>query len=124
MQSNAKPAALRSNRRQPLAEFVRARDGRMVTMKTPIKAKARTNVRAFGKLEGVEMPRDCNLDDSLVLFGLLFRRRQALEALQKLFLGHALYGDLGVIGIDAGARRPDQGHGIGFRLVHFDEFLQ
>src|SRR5665647_2580893 len=56
-QSNAKPAVLRSNRRPPLAEFVRARDGRRVTMKTPIKAKARTNVRAFGKLKGVEMPR-------------------------------------------------------------------
>ena len=39
-----------------------------------------------------------------VLFGLLLRRREALEALQQFLLGHALDGDLGVVGIDAGAR--------------------
>jgi len=60
----------------------------------------------------------------LVLFGLLFRRRKALKALQEFLLGHALDGDLGVVGIDAGARRPDQRQGIGLRLVDFDEFLQ
>ena len=96
----------------------------MITMKTAAKAKARTNDRAFGKsgiaaIEG----KAGGLRGSLVLFGLLFRRRQAFEALQKLLLGHALDRDLGVVGIDAGARRADQGHGIGLRLVDFDEFL-
>jgi len=64
------------------------------------------------------------VDGLLVLFGLLFRRRQAFEALQKLLLGHALDRDLGIVGIDAGACRPDQRHGIGLRFVNFDEFLQ
>ena len=59
-----------------------------------------------------------------VLFGLLFRRRQAFETLQKFLLGHALDGNLGVVSIDAGACRPDQGHGIRLRFVDFDEFLQ
>ena len=59
-----------------------------------------------------------------VLFGLLFRRRQALKALQEFFLGHALDRDLGVVGIDAGAGRADQRHGIGLWLVDLDELLQ
>ena len=54
-----------------------------------------------------------DVDGLLVLFGLLFRRRQAFEALQKLLLGHALDGDLGIIGIDAGASRPDDTEEIG-----------
>ena len=33
-------------------------------------------------------------------------------------------GDLGVVGIDAGAGRADQRHGIGLWLVDLDEFLQ
>jgi len=47
-----------------------------------------------------------------------------LETLQKFLLGHALDGNLGVVSIDAGACRPDQGHGIRLRFVDFDEFLQ
>jgi len=58
------------------------------------------------------------------LRGLLFRRRQALEALQKLFLGHALDRDFGVVGIDAGAGRADQRHGIGLWFVDLDELLE
>ena len=46
-QSNAKPAGPPIKSKTAFAEFIRARDGRMVTMKTSIKAKARTNVRAF-----------------------------------------------------------------------------
>ena len=72
----------------------------------------------------LEQPRGAKNRSLLVLFGLLFRRRQTLEALQKLLLGHALDRDLGIVGIDAGARRTDQRHRIGLRLVHFDEFLQ
>src|SRR5205809_7233415 len=60
----------------------------------------------------------------LVLFGLFFRRRQAFQALEELFLGHALDRDLGVVGIDAGASRADQRHGIGLWLVDLDELLQ
>src|SRR6476469_8843475 len=60
----------------------------------------------------------------LVLFGLFFRRRQAFQALEEFFLGHALDRDLGVVGIDAGAGRADQRHGIGLWLVDLDEFLQ
>src|SRR6478609_5837562 len=60
----------------------------------------------------------------LVLFRLLFRRRQALEALQKFLFGHALDGHLGVVGIDAGSGRADQRHGIGLGLVDLDELLQ
>src|ERR1700741_5287673 len=60
----------------------------------------------------------------LVLFGLLFRRSQALQALQKLLLGHPLDRNLGVVGIDAGAGRTDQRHGIRLGLVDFDELLQ
>ena len=62
--------------------------------------------------------------NSLVLFRLLFRRRQAFEALQQLFLGHALDRNFGVVGIDAGAGRADQRHGVGFGLVDLDELLQ
>src|SRR3982751_5560755 len=46
VQCNAKLPAYRSNRRQRRVP-PSAGDGRMVTMKTPTKAKARTNVRAF-----------------------------------------------------------------------------
>src|SRR4029078_8635663 len=56
----------------------------------------------------------------LVLFGLLFRRCQALEALEEFFLGHALGRDLGVVGIDAGASRADQRDGIGIWLGDAD----
>src|SRR4029077_6316927 len=34
----------------------------------------------------------------LVLFGLLFRRRQAFEALEEFLLGHSLDRDLGIVG--------------------------
>src|SRR6266566_4302876 len=95
----------------------------MVAMKTSIKAKARKNVRALVNGSGLE-PLGAPMERSLVLFGLLFRGRQAFEALQKLLLGHALDGNLGIISIDAGAGRSDQRHGIGLRLVNFDEFLQ
>ena len=61
---------------------------------------------------------------SFVLFGLFLGRRQALQALEEFFLGHALDGDLGVVGIDACAGRADQRHGIGLWLVDLDEFLQ
>jgi hypothetical protein len=60
----------------------------------------------------------------LVFFGLLFRRRQALEALQQFFFGHALDGDLGVVGIDAGTGLANQRNRIRLRLVHLNEFLQ
>src|SRR5258708_12824983 len=105
--------------------MVRARDGPMVTTKTSIKAKARTKVRAFRKFGGISRPRPRLRPRfaSLVLFGLLLRRCQALEAFQKLLLGHALDGDLGIVGIDAATGRADQGHRIGFRLVHLDQFL-
>ena len=59
-----------------------------------------------------------------VLFGLLFRRRQAFETLQELFLGHALDRDLGIVGIDAGSCGTNQGHRIGFWFVDLDELLQ
>jgi hypothetical protein len=42
-----------------------------------------------------------------VLFGLLFRRRQTLKALQKFLLRHAFDRDLGVVGIDARAGGAD-----------------
>src|SRR5258707_10329775 len=96
----------------------------MVTMKTSIKAQARTNVRALVNGTGLGRPGSSSVEGSLVLFGLLFRGRQAFEALQKFLLGHALDGDLGIVGIDAGAGRSDQRHGIGLWLVNFDEFLQ
>ena len=67
---------------------------------------------------------DIKANGLFVLFGLLFRRRQAFETLQKFLLGHALDGNLGIVSIDAGACRPDQGHGIRLRFVDFDEFLQ
>ena len=107
------------------AEFACIGSRSKVTMKTSTKAKARTNVRAFGESRsGLATTRGSNWHGLLVLFGLLFRGRKALEALQKLLLGHALDRDLGVVGIDAGAGRPDQGHRVGLRLVDLDEFLQ
>ena len=57
------------------------------------KAKARTNVRAFDR-SGAFGTAECS--GLLVLFGLLFRRRQAFQALEELFLGHTLDRDLGV----------------------------
>src|ERR1700722_7458826 len=45
------------------------------------------------------------------LFGLLFRRGEPLQALEELFLGHALDRDLGIVGIDRGAGRADQRDG-------------
>ena len=60
----------------------------------------------------------------LVFLGLLLGRSKAFQALQKLFFRHALNGDLGVIRIDRGPGGADQRHRIGFRFVHFDEFLQ
>ena len=53
-----------------------------------------------------------------------FRRSEAFETLQKLFLGYSLNRDLGIIGIDAGSGRTDQRHRIRLRLVDLDEFLQ
>jgi hypothetical protein len=51
-QCNAKPAGVRSIRRQPVMEFARGPDEQMVTTKPATKAKARTSVRAFGNLGG------------------------------------------------------------------------
>ena len=122
-QSTAKSAVPRSNWRQPLPN-------------SPAPATKAGNHENLNKSKG---PDKCpgllvnpvefgnpwyNRDGLLVLFGLLFRGCKALEALQKFLLGHALNRDLGVIGIDAGACRPDQGHRIGLRLVNLDEFLQ
>ena len=104
-----------------VAAFDCTRYRAIVTTKMSTKAKARTHVRAFGKSGGFGRR---GPDGLFVLFRLFLRRRQALEALQQLFLGHPLDGDFGVVGIDAGPGRPDQGHGIGLRLVDFDEFLQ
>src|SRR6185312_13740289 len=66
----------------------------------------------------------CDRDLLAVVLGDLFRRRQAFEALEQLFLGHAVGGDLGVVRIDPGAAAgADQRH-FRFRLVDFDVFLQ
>src|SRR3954452_23938665 len=51
----------------------------------------------------------CSDSDRLEVFvarldlglGLLFRRRQAFEALEQLFLGHAIARDFGIVGIHA-----------------------
>ena len=59
-----------------------------------------------------------------VFLGLLFRRREAFQTLEKLLFGHAFNRNLGVVGIDAGAGRPDQRHRIRFGLVDLDELLQ
>ena len=54
----------------------------MVTMKTSIKAKARTNVRAFAECDGPGISAPPGIGAGLfVLFGLLFRRRETFEAL-------------------------------------------
>src|SRR4051794_33065679 len=45
------------------------------------------------------------------------RGRKALEALEQLFLGHAVGGDLGIVGVDTGAGRADQRHVVELRLV-------
>jgi hypothetical protein len=65
------------------------------------KSKGPDKVRAFCRM-GLETLGEAAERGLFVLFGLLFRRRQAFEALQELFLGHALDRDLGVVGIDAG----------------------
>ena len=49
------------------------------------------------------LTQSCNGDDLLVFLGLLFRRRQAFKALQKLLFGHTLDGNFRIVGIDAGA---------------------
>ena len=64
------------------------------------------------------------MNNLLVFFGLLFRRGEPLKTLQEFFLGHALDRDLGIIGIDARAGRPDQWNRVGFGLVDLNEFLQ
>src|SRR5258708_3864610 len=120
IQSTAKPAVLRSNRRQP--EFVRP--WTYGNHKNVNKSKGPDKCPGLSASWMARATRGRNVDGLLVLFGLLFRRRQAFEALQKLLLGHALNRDLGVVGIDAGACRPDQRHGIRLRFVDFDEFLQ
>src|SRR5262249_58309936 len=56
--------------------------------------------------------------------GALLGRREALEALEELLLGHAVGHHFGVVRVDARAGRADQRHGLGLRLVHFDVFLQ
>jgi hypothetical protein len=94
-------------------------------MKPATKAKARKKSGSLvngGWKRGLAVEPNGGVADLFVLFGLLFRRRQAFEALQELFLGHAFDRNLGVVGIDAGAGRADQGHGIGLRFVDFDEF--
>ena len=54
----------------------------------------------FGKSNRSGYP-DVKANGLFVLFGLLFRRRQAFETLQKFLLGHALDGNLSVVGVDA-----------------------
>ena len=123
-QSSAKMAVFRSNRRQPASKSsVPSADVNHENANK--KRKARTNVRASCKSDnGHTSPRDPMRTILLVLFGLLFRRRQAFQTLEQLFLGHALDSNFGVVGIDAGTRRPDQGNRIGLRLVDLDELLQ
>src|SRR5262245_23892761 len=60
----------------------------------------------------------------LFLFRLLFRRRETLEALEQLLLGHPLGGDLGVVGIDRATGRADQWNRRRFGLVDLHVLLQ
>ena len=48
-----------------------------------------------------------------LVFRLLLGRRQAFEALEQLFFGHAVGGDLGIVGIDRAAGGADQRHPSG-----------
>src|ERR1700733_2375714 len=56
--------------------------------------------------------------------GLIFRRCETFQALEQLFLAHAIGDDFGIVGIDAGAGRTDQRNTFGLRLVDLDVFLQ
>src|ERR1700685_245374 len=56
--------------------------------------------------------------------GHVFGRGETLQALEQLFLGHTVGGDVGVVGVDAGSGRAYQGHRLGLRFVDFDVFLQ
>src|SRR6266702_623184 len=60
----------------------------------------------------------------LRLFGLLLGRGQAFQALEQLFLRHAVRRNLGVIGIDPLAGTADERHRLGLRLVHLDVLLE
>jgi hypothetical protein len=55
---------------------------------------------------------------------LAFRRGKAFQALEQLFLGHAVRGDVGVVGIDPGAGRANERNRLGLRLIDLDVFLQ
>src|SRR5271168_2528346 len=93
--------------------------------KRQAKIKARNHVRAFMNwMRAVELNPETKYKRLLVFFRLFFGRGESLETLQQLFLGHALDGDLGVVGIDARSGRTNQRDRIGLRLVHLDEFLQ
>src|SRR5262249_7589605 len=59
-----------------------------------------------------------------VFFRLFLGRRQPLEPLEQLLLGHALGRDLGVVGIDRPAGSADQRNRSRLRLVDLDVFLQ
>src|SRR5262249_57692528 len=59
-----------------------------------------------------------------VFFRLFLGRRQPLEPLEQLLLGHALGRDLGVVGIDGPASSADQRNRSRLGLVDLDVFLQ
>src|SRR6185312_7041373 len=50
--------------------------------------------------------------------GLTLRRREAFQALEQLFLAHAVGDDLGIVGIDAGTGRTDERNAFGLGLVN------
>ena len=66
-------------------------------------------------------PRCCSL---FLFLRLLLRRGEPFQALEKLFLRHAVDSHLGVIGIDRATGGTDQRSGLGFRLVDLHVFLQ
>lgn len=89
-----------------------------------INAKARTISPGLCK-NGEERLEAGPTEEALFVFlRLLLGRSKAFQALQKLFFGHPLDGHLGIVRIDGGSGGTDQRNCIGFRLVHFDEFLQ
>jgi hypothetical protein len=71
-------------------------------------------------MRAVELNPETKYKRLLVFFRLFFGRGESLETLQQLFLGHALDGDLGVVGIDARSGRTNQRDRIGLRLVHLE----
>ena len=53
--------------------------------------------------------------------GLTFWRREAFQALEQLFLGHAVGNDLSVVGIDPSAGRADQLNRLDFLIARLKE---